>query len=110
MQLTKETELPEKFDTYIKPWFEHNMASGFWMLSDGTSLHYRYAHHNEAKSIIVISSGRVECAAKYAELIYDLHQNGHSVFIHDHRGQGLSTRLKENPQLGYINDFISDTG
>jgi lysophospholipase len=105
MQLTKESELPEKFDIYIKPWFEQNMVSGSWMLSDGASLHYRYAHHNEAKSIIVISSGRVECAAKYAEMIYDLHQNGHSVFIHDHRGQGLSTRLKENPQLGYINDF-----
>jgi len=105
MQLTKEAELAEKFDSVIKPWFENKMTSGFWILTDGTSLHYRYAHHKQAKSIIVISSGRVECAAKYAELIYDLHQNGHSVFIHDHRGQGLSTRLKENPHMGYINDF-----
>ena len=105
MQLTKEAELPEKFDTLIKPWFDNSMISGFWRLDDGTSLHYRYAHHNEAKSIIVISSGRAECAAKYAELIYDLYQNGHSVFVHDHRGQGLSTRLKENPHLGYIGDF-----
>nr|WP_297350043.1 alpha/beta fold hydrolase [uncultured Glaciecola sp.] len=105
MQLTKETELPEKFDTLIKPWFENSMISGFWKLDDGTSLHYRYAHHQEAISIIVISSGRAESAAKYAELIYDLYQNGHSVFIHDHRGQGLSARLKENPQLGYITDF-----
>ncbi|MFT6084930.1 MAG: lysophospholipase [Glaciecola sp.] len=105
MQLTKETELPEKFDTLIKPWFENSMISGFWKLADGTSLHYRYAHHQEAISIIVISSGRAECAVKYAELIYDLYQNGHSVFIHDHRGQGLSSRLKENPHLGYIADF-----
>jgi lysophospholipase len=105
MQLTKETELPEKFDTLIKPWFENSMISGFWRLDDSTSLHYRYAHHSEAKSIIVISTGRAECAAKYAELIYDLYQNGHSVFVHDHRGQGLSTRLKENPHLGYIGDF-----
>jgi lysophospholipase len=105
MQLTKEIELSQQFDTLIKPWFENSMTCGFWMLDDGTSLHYRYAHHNEAKSIIVISTGRVECAAKYAELIYDLYQNGHSVFVHDHRGQGLSTRLKENPHLGYIRDF-----
>ena len=105
MQLTKETELPEKFDSVIKPWFKTKMRSGFLTLADGTSLHYRYAHHSAAKSIIVISSGRVECAAKYAEIIYDLHQNGHSVFIHDHRGQGLSTRLEENPHLGYIEDF-----
>lgn len=105
MYLTKETELPEKYDDVIKPWFEQDMVSGFWILSDATSLHYRYAHRADAKSVIVISSGRVECAAKYAELIYDLYQNGHSVFIHDHRGQGLSTRLTENPHLGYISDF-----
>ncbi len=105
MQLTKESELPEKFDKVIKPWFETKMKSGFWTLADGTSLHYRYAHHSAAKSVIVVSSGRVECAAKYAEIIYDLHQNSHSVFIHDHRGQGLSARLEENPHLGYIKDF-----
>jgi lysophospholipase len=113
MQLTKETELSEKFNKVIKPWFETEMTSGFWTLADGTSLHYRYAHNNAAKSIIVISSGRVECAAKYAEIIYDLYQNGHSVFIHDHRGQGLSTRLVENPHLGYVEDFnqyVSDFG
>lgn len=105
MQLTKETELPEKFDSVIKPWFETKTRSGFWTLVDGTSLYYRYAHNAQAKSTIVISSGRVECVAKYAEVIYDLHQNGHSVFIHDHRGQGLSSRLKENPHWGYIEDF-----
>lgn len=113
MQLTKETELPEKFDSVIKPWFKTKMTSGFWTLADGTSLHYRYAHHSAAKSIIVISSGRVECAAKYAEIIYDLYQNGHSVFIHDHRGQGLSSRLDENPHWGYVEDFnqyVSDFG
>lgn len=113
MQLTKETELPEKFDSVIKPWFTTKMRSGFWTVADGTSLHYRYAHHSAAKSIIVISTGRVECAAKYAEIIYDLYQNGHSVFIHDHRGQGLSTRLDGNPHWGYIEDFnqyITDFG
>lgn len=113
MHLTKETELPEKFDSVIKPWFTTKMRSGFWTVADGTSLHYRYAHHNAAKSIIVISTGRVECAAKYAEIIYDLYQNGHSVFIHDHRGQGLSTRLVGNPHWGYIEDFnqyVTDFG
>jgi lysophospholipase len=105
MQLTKEAELSEKYESVIKPWFVNEMESGFWILADGTSLHYRYAHHVQAKSVIVISSGRVECAAKYAELIYDLYQNGHSVFIHDHRGQGLSERPLDNPHFGYISDF-----
>lgn len=105
MHLTKESELPDKFDRVIKPWFDEQMESGFCLLSDGASLHYRYAHNSNARSVIVISSGRVECAAKYGELIYDLHQNGHSVFIHDHRGQGLSTRLEDNPHFGYIASF-----
>ena len=111
MYLTKESELPHKYNTVIKPWFDNCVDSGFCLLADATSLHYRYAHNENATSLVVISSGRVECAAKYAELIYDLYQNGHSVFIHDHRGQGLSSRLSENPHFGYIatfNQYIDD--
>lgn len=105
MHLTKESELPEKYDDVIKPWFDSEVDTGFWKLGDGVSIFYAYAHHESAKSVIVISSGRVECAAKYAELMYDLFESGHSVFIHDHRGQGLSSRTTKNPHHGYIRDF-----
>ncbi|MFT5277143.1 MAG: lysophospholipase [Glaciecola sp.] len=105
MQLTKESELPEKYEAVIKPWFDVDVQAGLRKLGDGVSIHYRYAHNVNAKSVIVVSSGRVECAVKYAELIYDLFHNGHSVFIHDHRGQGLSSRTTENPHHGYIDGF-----
>ena len=111
MKLTKQSELPEKYETIITPWFDSEVKRGAWAMNDGTSIHYRYAHNDNAKSVIVVSSGRVECAVKYAELIFDLFHNGHSVFIHDHRGQGLSSRNSENPHYGYIDDFktyISD--
>ena len=44
-------------------------------------------------------------AVKYAELCFDLVQAGYSVFLLDHRGQGLSQRELENRHKGYINDF-----
>ncbi len=55
---------------------------------------------------IVISNGRSESVIKYKELIWDLFNNGYSVFAIDHRGQGFSDRLiKEKPQLGYVDSF-----
>ena len=54
---------------------------------------------------IMISSGRTEAAIKYKELIFDLYKNGYSVYIHDHRGQGLSGRMLEDPDMGYVREF-----
>ena len=54
---------------------------------------------------IFISSGRTEAAVKYQELIFDLYNSGFSVFVIDHRGQGLSGRMTEDSTMGYIEDF-----
>jgi lysophospholipase len=57
---------------------------------------------------IVISSGRTESYIKYKELAYDLYLKGYSVFIMDHRGQGLSGRILPGDgkkQTGYVRDF-----
>ncbi len=54
---------------------------------------------------MVISSGRIEGLIKYQEVVFDLYQQGYSVFIHDHRGQGFSGRLTTNPQQGYVDSF-----
>lgn len=105
MQLSKQSELPEKYEATIKPWFDSVVEKRFCKQKDGASIYYCYAHNPDASSVIVVSSGRVECAVKYAELIFDLFHNGHSVFIHDHRGQGLSSRCVENPHFGYVRDF-----
>ncbi len=57
------------------------------------------------KGAILISSGRTEGALKYKEVIYDLFNNGYSVYIHDHRGQGLSGRMAKDPEMGYVDNF-----
>jgi lysophospholipase len=55
---------------------------------------------------VVISNGRTESFIKYKELIYDLwKQPDFSIYILDHRGQGLSGRMLPNPQMGYVRDF-----
>ena len=67
--------------------------------------------HPDAIGSVVISSGRIESLVKYKEVVYDFYQNGYSVFIHDHRGQGLSGRMLDNPQIGYVqcfDDYVSD--
>ena len=57
------------------------------------------------KAAILISSGRTEAAIKYKELIFDLYNNGYSIYIHDHRGQGLSGRMTEDPEMGFVDTF-----
>lgn len=65
-------------------------------------------HHTKA---VVVVNGRIESAWKYQELFYDLYSKGFDVYSFDHRGQGLSERLINDPQMGYVeyfDDYIDD--
>ena len=63
---------------------------------------------------IVLVSGRTESMLKYKEVVHDLFRNGWSVYIHDHRGQGLSDRepaVRATPDIGHVerfDDFVRD--
>ncbi|AQS35349.1 lysophospholipase [Shewanella psychrophila] len=72
---------------------------------DNISLAYMYIEHPDSERAIVISSGRIESYLKYKELIFDLYNQGYSIFALDHRGQGLSTRTTANPHHGHIDKF-----
>ncbi len=70
------------------------------------SIYYKVFKRPEVTSpAILISAGRTEASIKYKELIFDLYNNGYSVYIHDHRGQGLSGRMTDDPDMGYIDTF-----
>ena len=65
----------------------------------------KFIHPNE-KGLIVIINGQSELWLKYAEIFYDLYQNGYSVYSYDHRGQGLSPHLApRNSQIGHVDYF-----
>ncbi|MGY3571034.1 alpha/beta fold hydrolase [Vibrio paucivorans] len=59
-------------------------------------------NHNKA---IVVVNGRIESAWKYQELFYDLFQKGYDIYSFDHRGQGLSSRLIDDSEMGYVKEF-----
>ncbi len=71
---------------------------------DVTLAYCQVLQPNSAKAV-VISSGRIECYEKYRELIFDLYQQGYSVYCVDHRGQGKSTRLLPKRHLGHVDKF-----
>lgn len=65
----------------------------------------------KAHSAVILINGRVETYLKYQELISDLYNYGFAVFTLDHRGQGLSGRMLEETQKGFVNtfdDYVTD--
>ena len=85
--------------------FYNSGKEGFFSGKAEVQIYYRIFEQSNSEKVILISSGRTEAAIKYKELIYDLFNNGYSIYIHDHRGQGLSGRMTEDPDMGYIDDF-----
>jgi lysophospholipase len=102
--LGQAANLQQDWPTRLKPFWQ-SLQCGVLAGNGELPLHY-YAHHTPgAHQAIVISSGRMEMAVKYAELCYELVQAGYSVYLLDHRGQGLSGRELANPDKGYVADF-----
>ena len=110
--ITTEAELPRIYPTAATPFWTTG-ESGDFTSTRGDNVRIRTMRFLRpgADSAIVISSGRTECMIKYKELIYDLNRNGYSVFIHDHRGQGFSSRLLADPMIGHVeafDDYVAD--
>jgi len=88
----------------IEPHFTRGI-DGYFRGEQGVRIHYMEFPVIQQKGTIVISNGRTEAILKYKELIYDLNRNGYTLFLIDHRGQGLSERMSTDPQMGHVDDF-----
>lgn len=77
------------------------------------TLHYRKFIIDKSieRGAIVICNGRTESLLIYDELIFDLMKQNYSVYIMDHRGQGLSDRLLKDGRKGHVkvfDDYVAD--
>jgi len=64
-----------------------------------------------AQNMVLLLGGRTEYIEKYFETISDLLERDFSVVTFDWRGQGLSSRSRENRLIGHIDqfdEFVSD--
>jgi len=103
--LTTASDLKEvAYSQQIEDFYDSG-KEGFFKGKADVQIYYRTFEQKNSDKAILISSGRTEAAIKYKELIFDLFKNGYSIYIHDHRGQGLSGRMTENPEMGYIDTF-----
>ncbi len=82
-----------------------NGKQGSFIGTDGIRIRYRHMIGEGEKGDIVIVNGWGETYLKYRETAYDLYRHGYSVYVYDHRGQGLSGRMLDNPQIGHVRDF-----
>ncbi|AZG71529.1 alpha/beta fold hydrolase [Shewanella livingstonensis] len=98
-----------KLDTSEQRHFWQQVHQSSFCATDGINIAYAMIQHPNKQRAIVISNGRVESYIKYQELIFDLYQQGFSVYALDHRGQGLSDRLTHNPHQGYVDSFTDYT-
>ena len=105
-KLTTEKDLESsKYAKKIEK-FYNSGKEGFFDGAENIKIYYKiFKQKSKEKGAIVISSGRTEAAVKYKELIFDLYNNGYSIYINDHRGQGLSGRMVEEHDMGYIDKF-----
>jgi lysophospholipase len=91
----------EKVQQYAKTYSSRGMLE----TPDGFQLDYLRFDKECQDTALVIVPGWTEPPIKYAELAYDLRDYGFCIYILDHRGQGSSSRIVQNPQISYVSDF-----
>lgn len=106
-QVQAEDDFSRLYQQQIAPFWQ-GVAPQQLKLQDGSTIHYvlvRPAQRTNQTATVVVVNGRTESYLKYQELAYELTRQGYQVLMFDHRGQGLSERLTDNPHKGHIENF-----
>lgn len=103
--LTTELELTDKYQNEIEAFWQQHIVESELKGVDNITLRFATAQMDNIGPAIVLLGGRKESYQKFRELIYDLCQQGYSVYSLDHRGQGMSDRLLKNPHKGHVESF-----
>ena len=92
-QLTTEADIPALYQQTLPDFWRQHAVEGEFQGKDGVTLRYAALRQPKIDRAILIVNGRVESYLKYQELAWDLWRQGYSLYLIDHRGQGLSDRL-----------------
>jgi len=101
---TQESNFEQAINNNIAKLWE-SREEGYIKSFDKTSLYWIKLTSPQHNKAIVVVNGRIECTTKYQELFFDLFRQGYDIYSYDHRGQGLSERLIEDKQMGYVEEF-----
>ncbi|WP_447834611.1 alpha/beta fold hydrolase [Aeromonas veronii] len=104
-QLTSEADVPSLYQQTLPDFWRQHAVEGEFKGKDGVTIRYAALRQEKVDRAILIVNGRVESYLKYQELAWDLWRQGYSLYLIDHRGQGMSDRMLDDPQKGYVDQF-----
>ncbi|MBL0595706.1 alpha/beta fold hydrolase [Aeromonas veronii] len=104
-QLTSEADVPSLYQQTLPDFWRQHAVEGEFKGKDGVTIRYAALRQAKVDRAILIVNGRVESYLKYQELAWDLWRQGYSLYLIDHRGQGMSDRILNDPQKGYVDQF-----
>lgn len=102
--LTQENQLNNEYENTLDFFWQQGEFKTFIGVDNADIQFAKFVQSANTKTII-ISPGRGESYLKYKELCFDLYNQNYNIFIIDHRGQGLSTRLLSDNKKGYVKSF-----
>lgn len=100
-----EAVLPYTWKNEKLPALKAKMKDDFFMGFKLVPIHYTSYLVPNPKGVIAISPGKGEPTDKYLELIDELSDLDFDIYVIDHRGQGLSGRLLDDPSKAHVDEF-----
>lgn len=103
--LTSEADVPTLYQQTLPDFWRQHAIEGEFKGKDGVAIRYATLRQEKVDRAILIVNGRVESYLKYQELAWDLWRQGYSLYLIDHRGQGMSGRMLSDHNKGYVDQF-----
>ncbi|MVG16694.1 alpha/beta fold hydrolase [Aeromonas jandaei] len=103
--LTSEADVPTLYQQTLPDFWRQHAIEGEFKSKDGVAIRYAALRQEKVDRAILIVNGRVESYLKYQELAWDLWRQGYSLYLIDHRGQGMSGRMLNDHDKGYVDQF-----
>ena len=85
------------------PYHEQGVA-GTFTGAEGVTIAYQ-AFPRGARDALVFAPGRTEGSHTFMQLLYELRDQPLDIYVIDHRGQGASARLTDDPLKGHVDRF-----